>query len=72
MMRARINLETQTDVLELVNIASKFDFNIKVKDGSGNCVDAKSIMGMLYSLEFEETYIESEKDIYRDIAKFVI
>ena len=72
MMRARINLETQTDVLELVNIASKFDFSIKVKDGSGNCVDAKSIMGMLYSLEFTETYIESEKDIYRDITKFVI
>ena len=72
MMRARINLETQSDILELVNIASKFDFKIKVKDGSGNCVDAKSIMGMLYSLEFEETYIESEKDIYRDITKFVI
>ena len=73
-MRAKINLVTLSDAAEFTNICSQYDeqIEVKVKDGKGNIVNAKSLMGMIYSLEFSEMWCESNADIYLDIRKFVV
>ena len=71
-MKARIRLDTLNDVREFVNIASSKPFKISVTDGKGLCVNAKSMMGVLYSMEFDEIWCESAEDIWHQISKFVV
>lgn len=59
MQRVKIILETQQDVMEFVNIANTISEDVMLVDGSWNRVSAKSIMGCLYSLEFQELFVES-------------
>jgi hypothetical protein len=62
----KINLDTRTKALELFQIASKLqDQNIYLVNGDGTLrAHAKSIVGALYSMEFEDLWIESEQDHY--------
>ena len=46
--------------------------NIVVTDNQGLRVNAKSVLGMLYALEFEELWCESDKDIYSKIEHYII
>ena len=71
MMRVKLNLDTMTDVVKFVNITSQFPFSVKIKDAGDICVNAKSLMGVLYSLEFSEIWCESEQDIYSSIKEFI-
>ena len=73
-MNIKINLITMTDAVKFTEICSSFDetYTIKVKDGQGNVVNAKSLMGMIYSLEFSDMWCESNKDIYSAINEFVV
>lgn len=73
MMRNKIRLDTIQDATEFANIATTFvDHKITVTDGEGLTVNAKSVLGMVYSLEFDELYVESDIDIYHAIEKFII
>lgn len=63
MYRIRIRLETQTDVLNLVNTASSLGENIKIylEDNEGHVANAKSLMGCMYGkVEFKEPYLRSD------------
>ena len=40
--------------------------------GEGFKVSAKSLLGALYTMEWQEVWCECEVDIYSKIAKFVI
>lgn len=74
MMRVKINLVTLTDAAKFTDICSKYgeEIEVKVKDNKGNVVNGKSLMGMIYSLEFAEMWCESNTNIYSDIKQFVI
>ena len=72
MHKIKIRLETYSDVHEFVNIASQIDSNIKLIDGQDYCINAKSILGSLAALEWNELYCVSDEDIYSKIAKFAI
>ena len=63
-MKAKIRLDTMHDAAKFVNVTSQLDGQIIVSDQKGLRVNAKSLMGMLYALEFEELWCESENDIY--------
>lgn len=70
-MKFRIYLETLSDVNKFVTIASKLDgINIKLMDNSGFCVNAKSLIGAIYSLEFDEIWLEADKNVYSKFADF--
>lgn len=72
-MRNKIALETITDVNEFLKITSSIDgAQITVTDDKGMRVNARSLMGMIYALEFDELWCESDVDIYNKIEKFVI
>lgn len=72
MGRLRIRLDTHTDAARLAKIASNLEGKIVITDGNGLRVNAKSVMGMLYAMEFEELWLESEYDIYRNVEDFVV
>lgn len=72
MNRVRILLETQSDVLEFVNTANKIKEEVYLVDNTYNVVNGKSLLGCLYSLEFNEIWVESEcKNLSNIFSKFL-
>ena len=71
-MRAKIRLDTLRDVNEFVRICSGIGAGVYITDGKGLCVSAKSILGAMYALEFDELWCECDEDIYRYIERFVV
>lgn len=67
----KIDLLGYKDVLEFVNIASKIKGEVDIISGKYRCT-AKSLLFALGSLEWNETYCESEEDIYHLIEKYII
>ena len=67
-----IRLDTQRDAVEFSRIAETFPGKVLVKDDDGHCVNAKSVLGMLYALEFDSLHVEAENDIYTKIQKFIV
>lgn len=59
MCSMKIRLDTTSDVRKFVKIANTIQEDVFLKDSRKHCVNAKSLMGCLYSLEFEELYVES-------------
>lgn len=58
MCSMKIRLDTTSDVQKFVKIANTIQEDVFLKDSRKHCVNAKSLMGCLYSLEFEELYVE--------------
>lgn len=71
-MKAQIRLDTKESAIRLAAIAEKLDGKITITDAAGLRVNAKSVIGVLYSMEFSELWIESENDIYSHISEFVV
>lgn len=70
MYRTKIELVGLSDVNKFVAITSKIPGAVKLTDGVGYSVNAKSVLGCLASMEWEELYCESDVDIYTHIAEF--
>ena len=68
----KIRLDTLSDVNEFVKITSQLEGRIILTDGNHFTVNARSTLGALYSLEWDNLYVESEFCIYTAIEKFVI
>lgn len=71
-MRVQIRLDTLHDVQDFVNIVTRMHGNIYITDNAELKVSAKSLLGAIYAMEFEELWCESEEDIYRNIQDFII
>lgn len=71
-MKAKIRLDTTNDAALFSNICLSLPGHITITDNKGLRINAKSILGMLYALEFEELWCESEEDIYMHIQDFII
>lgn len=71
-MKNKIRIDTYTDAAEFVAITTALGGHITVTDGANHRVNAKSLLGMIYAIEFEEMWCESENDIYSAIKRFVI
>lgn len=71
-MRIKIRLDTASDAVKFSNIAAKLDGEIYILDGNGLKASAKSVMGALYSLEFNEIWCESEHDYTTKFLDFII
>ena len=71
-MKNKIRLDTMCDVNRLVSICSQVEGPVYLTDKRNFRVSAKSLLGVMYSLEFEEIWIESEADIFNRISNFII
>ena len=71
-MKVKIRLDTYQDAKSFNAIASRLKGNIYITDNQGLKVSAKSLLGSLYALEFDELWCESDEDIYRNIQEFIV
>ena len=65
MYKIKIRLDTQSDVTKFVSLAESFNhgFPIYLEDGCGHCVNARSILGVMYGkIEFKDLYVRSDSE----------
>lgn len=71
-MRVRINLDTMTKINQFVADATKYSGNIFLTDAKRNfIVSAKSMLGAVYSMEWDEVWCEADEDVYRIVGKYM-
>lgn len=71
-MKNQIRLDTMCDVNEFVRIATQVKGDVYLTDKRNFKVNGKSLLGVMYSLEFDEIWVESDEDFYSQINKFII
>ena len=71
-MRVRVRLDTMKDINQFVVACSKVGAPVYITDGAGLKVSAKSVLGVMYSMEFDTIWCECEEDIYYQIEPFAI
>lgn len=71
-MRQKVRFETTKDVQKFIEAVSRTACNVELEDNNGHCVSALSILGALYSLEWDEIYCCCKQDIYAYILPWVI
>lgn len=72
MYRNKIELVTTGDIMEFVRIATEETGDVKLIDGNGFCVNGKSLLGAMATVEWKSLYCESDNDIYSKIEKFCV
>ena len=71
-MKARIRLETMSDVQKFVGIATQEKAGIFITDGQGLKVSGKSLLGALYALEFDALWVESKANLWQELKDFIV
>ena len=72
MHKIPIQLETSKDVSAFVKICNTLDCDVHLADNDGNRVNAKSLLGCLYSsVEWCDIYCVCDKDISDKIIQFL-
>lgn len=71
-MKAKIRLDTLKDINQFVAVCTQVNAPVYITDGTGLKVSAKSLLGVVYAMEFEEIWCECEEDIYSSIEHFTI
>ena len=72
MHRHKINLNTFRDCVRFVNAIKGCRCKISLEDGAGYKINAKSLLGALATIEWDNLYCCSEEDIYSLIEHWVI
>lgn len=72
MMRVRINLITTSDVKNFVNAISAVEEDVTLIDSVKHCVSGKSLLGAIYTLEWDEVYCLCDKDITQLILPWIV
>ena len=71
-MRVKINLDTMTTVNHFVSDMTKYGGNVYLTDKDRNfVVNAKSMLGAVYTMEWDEVWCESDEDIYHIVSKYM-
>ncbi|MBP0990778.1 MAG: hypothetical protein J5874_06345 [Oscillospiraceae bacterium] len=70
MYRYKLELVTTKDIMDFVNSVTGIKGAVKLVDESGFCVNGKSLLGAMASVEWNELYCVSDEDIYARISKF--
>ena len=71
-MRYKIRLDTMADVNRFVAIATKYPGKIMLTDDENYSVSGKSLLGAMYTFEWDQIYCESEGEIYLKIRDFIV
>ena len=72
--KIRVRLDTQSDILEFVNIANTIDDPVTIEDGKNYKVNGKSLIGVMYGTsDFKEIYVLSDyENLTSKFIKFII
>ncbi len=70
-MRIKIRLDTMSEVTSFVADMTKSGANVFLTDKNRNfIVSAKSMLGAVYSMEWEEVWCESDDNIFTIVNKY--
>lgn len=70
MYKHKINLVTASDMTDFVNAVTDVQGDVLLTDGTGFCVNGKSLLGAAATVEWDSLYCVSEQDIYSKIERF--
>ena len=70
-MRVKVRLDTQKEIARFVNAVASVDVPVFLTSGA-YCVSGKSLLGAIYTLEWNDLWCECDKDIYHLIEDFII
>lgn len=70
-MKARIELNTVTDIANFVLVASSVKSDVYLTNEKGLKVNGKSFLGVAHAQEFDKLWCECEEDIYTKIQAFI-
>ena len=71
-MRHKIRLDTMRDIQRFVDTVSNIDTKVTLEDGAGHCVNAKSLLGAIYTTEWTHVYCYCDKDISGMILEWIV
>lgn len=71
-MRVRVRLDTMSDIQSFVAAATAIPEKVSLEDNNGNRVCAKSLLGAIYTVEWDEIYCYCDRDISGHLAKWII
>lgn len=71
-MRIKIRLDTMGDIQKFVAAAIAIPEKVSLEDNSGNRVSAKSLLGAIYTVEWDEIYCYCDRDISGHLAKWIV
>ena len=74
MGKYKVNVITQSDLIEFVTIATKLGDDVQVRvlnDDNTFICNGKSLLGVRYAMEWDNMYIDSNVDVYTKFAKFI-
>lgn len=69
--RAKVRLDTKTEVIKFVERVTSVSVPVFLTSGA-LCVSGKSLLGAIYTLEWDELWCECEEDIYTLIKDFIV
>lgn len=72
MKRYKLELITMGDIKGFVDTVTRLPGEIHLSDGSGFCVNAKSLLGAVATVEWADLYCYSEYEIGEYIAKYCV
>ena len=72
MSKYRIRLDTMADVNRFVGIATKIPGKLILTDDEDFTVNGKSLLGAMYTFEWDQIFCESESEIYLKIKDFIV
>lgn len=70
-MNAKVNLDTMSKINTFVTVCSRLDCKVDLIDGNGYRVSAKSLIGAVATMDWNQVFIECEKDIYAYVQEFL-
>jgi hypothetical protein len=70
-MNAKVNLDTMSKINAFVTVCSRLDCKVDLIDGKGYRVSAKSLVGALATMDWNQVFIECERDIYAYVQEFL-
>lgn len=67
----KLSLITMKDIEDFVKIANTLDTPLKLTDGKNYSVNPASLLGVMYSLEWNNLYLLSKEDVYSSFSKYI-
>ena len=74
MGKYKVNIITQSDLIEFVTIASGLDDDIQLRvlnDDNSFICNGKSLLGVCHAMEWDNMYIDSNAAVYTKFQKFI-
>ena len=71
-MKVKINLDKFSTILQFVKICEEIDAPVYLTDGNHYRVSAKSLIGAMATVEWDELWCECETDIFMKLKPFVV